>query len=56
MIDTVGKEHDLLAVPGCMFDSSLTEWLRVGWSIEPSLFADAVEALEKVIHTAVNIS
>jgi len=56
MIDTIGKEHDLLAVPGCMFDSSLTEWRRVGWSIEPKLFAEAVDVLEKVIRTAVNIT
>ena len=56
MIDTIGKEHGLLAVPGCMFDSGLDEWLRVGWSIEPKAFAKAVQVLEKVLTTAINIT
>jgi len=56
MIDTIGKEHDLLAVPGCMFDSELKEWLRIGWSIEPKMFEEAVHILEKVIREAINIT
>ncbi|MEL0101267.1 MAG: hypothetical protein VW862_06165 [Euryarchaeota archaeon] len=56
MIDTIGKDLDLLAVPGCMFDSGLSEWLRVGWSIEPKDFAEAVSVLEEVIHKALNIT
>lgn len=56
MIDTIGKDLDLLAVPGCMFDSGLTEWLRVGWSIEPKHFAEAISVLEEVIRRALNIT
>ena len=56
MIDTIGKEHGLLAVPGCMFDSGLEDWLRVGWSIDPDSFAKAVEVLEKVIIKALDIT
>lgn len=56
MIDTIGKEHGLLAVPGCMFDSGLEEWLRVGWSIDPESFAKAAEVLEIVIRTAMDIT
>ena len=56
MIDTIGKTHGLLAVPGCMFDSGLEEWLRIGWSIDPESFAKAVIVLEKVLLTAINIT
>ena len=56
MIDTIGKEFGLLAVPGCMFDSGLDDWLRVGWSIDPSSFTKAVEVLEKVIIKAMDIT
>ena len=56
MIDTIGKEFGLLAVPGCMFDSGLDDWLRVGWSIDPESFAAAVNVLENVLRTAMDIS
>jgi len=56
MIDTIGKEHGLLAVPGCMFDSGLEEWLRVGWSIDPKSFSEAIVVLEKVLRGAMNIT
>ena len=56
MIDTIGKKHGLLAVPGCMFDSGLEEWLRVGWSIDPESFSKAVIVLEKVLCEALNIT
>ena len=56
MIDTIGKEYGLLAVPGCMFDIGLDDWLRVGWSIDPESFARAVEVLEKVIFKAMDIT
>lgn len=56
MIDTIGKEHGLLAVPGCMFDFGLDEWLRVGWSIDHESFCKAVEVLETVLRTAINIT
>ena len=56
MIDTIGKESGLLAVPGCMFDSGLDDWLRVGWSIDPESFAKAVVVLESVIRTAMDIT
>ena len=56
MIDTIGKEHGLLAVPGCMFDSGLDDWLRVGWSIDPESFAEAVDVLETVLRTALDIT
>ena len=56
MIDTIGKEHGLLAVPGSMFDSGLEEWLRVGWSIDPDSFSEAVVVLEQVISQAMNIT
>ena len=56
MIDTIGKEHGLLAVPGCMFDSGLDDWLRVGWSIDPKSFAEAVDVLETVLRTALDIT
>ena len=56
MIDTIGKEHGLLAVPGCMFDRGLEEWLRVGWSIDPESFAEALIVLEKVLLTAIDIT
>ena len=56
MIDTIGKEHDLLAVPGCMFDSGLEEWIRVGWSIDKKSFKEAVEVLETVISKAMDIT
>jgi aspartate/methionine/tyrosine aminotransferase len=52
MIDTIGKEHGLLAVPGCMFGPGLTEWLRVAWSIDEDAFAEAILVLEKVINIA----
>jgi len=55
MIDTIGKEYGLLAVPGCMFDIGLDDWLRVGWSIDPESFAAAVDVLETVLRTALNI-
>ena len=56
MVDTIGKEHGLLAVPGCMFDSGLEEWLRIGWSIDPDSFASAIDVLEVVLRKAINIS
>ena len=56
MIDTIGKEYGLLAVPGCMFDSGLDDWLRIGWSIDPNSFAEAVEVLEIVLRTAMDIT
>ena len=56
MINTIGKRHDLLAVPGCMFGENMDEWLRVGWSIEPSVFKAAVEVLEEVIREALDIT
>jgi aspartate/methionine/tyrosine aminotransferase len=56
MIDTIGKEHSLLAVPGIMFGPGLEEWLRVGWSIDPESFAEAVSVLEVVIRTALDIT
>ena len=56
MIDTIGKEHGLLAWPGCMFDSGLDDWLRVGWSIDPESFAEAVDVLEVVLRTALDIT
>ena len=52
MIDTIGKEHGLLAVPGCMFSPGLDEWLRVAWSIDEEAFADSIKVLEKVITIA----
>jgi len=55
MIDTIGKEHGLLAVPGCMFGFEMEEWLRVGWSIAPENFAEAVTVLETVLRTAMDI-
>jgi aspartate/methionine/tyrosine aminotransferase len=56
MIDTIGKEHGLLAVPGSMFGPGLDEWLRVGWSIDPKSFAEAIYVLEEVIRTALDIT
>ena len=56
MIDTIGKDHGLLAVPGCMFDSGMDDWLRVGWSIDHDSFVEAVNALETVIRTAMDIT
>ena len=55
MIDTIGKEHGLLAVPGCMFGQGMDEWLRVGWSIDPNSFTKAVDVLETVLRTAMDI-
>ena len=54
LIDGPGKDNGLLAVPGCMFDEGLDEWLRVAWSIEPQPFAAAVEVLEKIIGNAMS--
>ena len=54
LIDGLGKENGFLAVPGCMFDEGLDEWLRVAWSIEPQSFAAAVEVLEKIIGIAMS--
>ena len=45
-----------MAVPGCMFDSGLEEWLRVGWSIDKKSFSEAVEVLETVISKAMDIT
>ena len=56
MIDTIGKEHSVLAVPGIMFGPGLEEWLRIGWSIDPVSFAEAVTVLELVIRTALDIT
>ena len=56
MINTIGKRHNLLAVPGCMFGENMDEWLRVGWSIEPSAFKAAIEVLEEVIREALDIT
>jgi len=54
LIDGPGKDNGLLAVPGCMFDEGLDEWLRVAWSIEPQSFAAAVEVLERIIGNAMS--
>jgi aspartate/methionine/tyrosine aminotransferase len=56
MIDTIGKEYGLLAVPGIMFGPGLEEWLRVGWSIDPKSFAKAISVMEVVIRTALDIT
>ena len=55
MIDTIGKDHGLLAVPGCMFGSGMDEWLRIGWSIDTESFTEAVKVLETVLRTAMDI-
>ena len=55
MIDTIGKQHGLLAVPGCMFGQGMDEWLRIGWSIDPISFTKAVDVLETVLRTAMDI-
>jgi len=54
LIDGLGKENGFLAVPGCMFDEGLDEWLRVAWSIEPQPFAAAVEVLERILGIAMS--
>ena len=48
------KENELLVVPGSMFSDRMTSWVRVAWSIEPSLFRLAVEALDKSLDSALN--
>ncbi len=55
MIDTIGREHGVLAVPGCMFNEGMKEWLRVAWSIDPESFSEAIDALESVLRVAMNI-
>jgi aspartate/methionine/tyrosine aminotransferase len=49
LVETLGAEHDFLAIPGEMFDPSLKNWLRVAWSIEPELFATAVSVLDEIL-------
>jgi aspartate/methionine/tyrosine aminotransferase len=49
VVETLGKKHDLLAVPGCMFDESLDRWLRVAWSIPADKFAAAMVALDALL-------
>jgi DNA-binding transcriptional MocR family regulator len=49
LVETLGAEHDFLAIPGEMFDPSLKNWLRVAWSIEPELFAAAVSVLDEIL-------
>ena len=49
VIETLGKKHDLLAVPGCMFDESLAGWLRVAWSIDADKFTAAMGALDALL-------
>ena len=49
VVETLGKKHDLLAVPGCMFDESLGRWLRVAWSIPADKFAAAMVALDALL-------
>jgi len=49
VVETLGVKHDLLAIPGCMFDESLTGWLRVAWSIDADKFAVAMDALDALL-------
>jgi aspartate/methionine/tyrosine aminotransferase len=49
VVETLGKKHDLLAVPGCMFDESLADWLRVAWSIDADKFVAAMAALDALL-------
>jgi len=48
-VDGACAEHSVLAVPGSMFSEELNGWLRVAWSIEPQLFAEAILNLEKAL-------
>ena len=48
-VDGVCKELDLLATPGSMFSQETSNWLRIAWSIEPSIFGEAVSALSDAL-------
>ena len=53
-VDHHCKANDLLAVPCSMFSEELKNWVRVAWSIEPNLFKQAIEALDKSLTSALN--
>ena len=44
-VEEVCSKHDLLAVPGLMFSSELSNIVRVAWGSNLSLFSPAMEAL-----------
>jgi len=48
-VDGPCADYSVLAVPGSMFAPKLSSWLRVAWSIEPKLFAEAILELEKAL-------
>ncbi len=48
-VDGECADNSVLAVPGSMFAQELSGWLRVAWSIEPKLFAEAILNLEKAL-------
>ena len=48
-VDGACAANSVLAVPGSMFAPELSSWLRVAWSIEPELFAEAILHLEKAL-------
>ena len=45
-VEEVCSKHDLLAVPGLMFSSELSNIVRVAWGSNLSLFSPAMEALD----------
>ncbi len=56
MIETIGKEKGFLAVPCCMFDDDLEEWLRISWTVDEVQFKKSVSVFESVLRTAMNIT
>ncbi len=49
LIDDIGKEEGLLAVPGCMFHKDLKNWIRIAWSSDPRTFTKDLLVLDKVL-------
>ncbi len=49
LIDGIGKEEGLLAVPGCMFHKDLINWIRIAWSSDSRTFAKDLLVLDKVL-------
>ena len=53
-IDQECKRYGVLLVPGNMFDKGYDDWVRIAWSIEPKLFQEAIDNLEKALILAIS--
>ncbi len=53
-VDQECKRYGVLLVPGNMFDKGYDDWVRIAWSIEPKLFQEAINNLEKALILAIS--